>query len=128
VLDMLRYHRFTIGRYWVPEYGNAEANPEHFKFLYAYSPLHNIRSGVSYPPVLVTSADTDDRVVPAHAKKFVAALQAAAAGSNPILLRVEMRAGHGAGKPTSKVIDESADVYTFLFKTFGMALPERTRA
>jgi prolyl oligopeptidase len=126
VLDMLRYHRFTIGRYWTPEYGNAEADPEHFKFLYAYSPLHNIRRGVSYPPILVTSADTDDRVVPAHAKKFVAALQEAAGGDNPILLRVETRAGHGAGKPTSKVIEESADVYTFLFRTFGMSLPERS--
>jgi len=122
VIDMLRYHKFTIGRYWIPEYGNAEASPEQFKTLYAYSPLHNIRPGTVYPPVLVASADTDDRVVPAHAKKFVAALQAAAGGGNPILLRVETRAGHGAGKPVSKLIEEAADVYAFLFKVFGMRL------
>jgi prolyl oligopeptidase len=120
VIDMLRYHKFTVGRYWIPEYGNAEANPEQFKFMYAYSPLHNIKKGVSYPPTLITTADTDDRVVPAHGKKFAAALQAANKGENPILIRVEMKAGHGAGKPTSKVIDEQADIYAFLFKTFGM--------
>jgi prolyl oligopeptidase len=120
VIDMLRYHKFTVGRYWIPEYGNAEANAEHFKFMYAYSPLHNIKKGVSYPPTLITTADTDDRVVPAHGKKFAAALQEANKGENPILIRVEMKAGHGAGKPTSKVIDEQADIYAFLFKTFGI--------
>ncbi len=121
VTDMLRYHRFTVGRYWVPEYGNAEANADHFKFMYAYSPLHNVKSGVAYPPTLITTADTDDRVVPAHAKKYAATLQAADAGTNPILVRVETKAGHGGGKPTSKRIDEASDVYAFLFKVFGMS-------
>ena len=120
VIDMLRYHKFTVGHYWVPEYGNAEENPEHFKFLYAYSPLHNIQKGTAYPPTFITSADTDDRVVPAHAKKFAAALQAADAGKNPILLRVETKAGHGAGKPTTKMIEEQSDIYAFVFKVLGM--------
>jgi prolyl oligopeptidase len=124
VTDMLRYHKFTVGRYWIPEYGNAEADPAQFKYLYAYSPLHNVHDGVSYPPVLITTADTDDRVAPLHAKKFAATLQAKAAKSNPILLRVETKAGHGGGKPTSKVIEESADFLAFLFKVFGMTLPE----
>ncbi|MHC4571560.1 MAG: prolyl oligopeptidase family serine peptidase [Planctomycetota bacterium] len=116
VTDMLRYHKFTVGHYWVPEYGSAEADPNQFKYLYAYSPLHNIKAGIEYPPIFVTSADTDDRVVPSHAKKFVATLQEKAAGKNPILLRVETKAGHGRGKPTSKRIDELTDVYAFLFK------------
>ncbi len=120
VIDMLRYHKFTVGRFWVPEYGNAEADPEHFKFLYAYSPLHHIKQGVSHPATLITTADTDDRVVPAHGKKFAAALQAADSGENPILLRVETKAGHGGGKPTSKIIEELADEYAFLFKVFDM--------
>jgi prolyl oligopeptidase len=120
VIDMLRYHRFTVGRYWIPEYGNAESSSEHFKFLYAYSPLHNAKPGVSYPPILILSADTDDRVVPAHAKKFAATLQEGNDGDNPILLRVETKAGHGFGKPTSKVIEEESDVLAFLFHTFGM--------
>jgi prolyl oligopeptidase len=120
VADMLRYHKFTVGHHWVPEYGNAEESPEHFKFLYAYSPLHNIRSGVEYPPILVTSADTDDRVVPAHAKKFVAALQEISTGKNPILLRVETKAGHGRGKPITKLLEEQADIYAFLFKTLNI--------
>ena len=120
VADMLRYHKFTVGRYWIPEYGNAEASAEHFKFLYAYSPLHNVREGVSYPPILITSADTDDRVVPSHSKKFAATLQEKAAGKNPILLRVETKAGHGGGKPITKVIEEQADIYAFLFKVLNM--------
>ncbi|UCF42295.1 MAG: S9 family peptidase, partial [Planctomycetota bacterium] len=120
VTDMLRYHKFTVGRYWIPEYGNAEADPNVFECLYAYSPLHNVKAGAEYPTILVTSADTDDRVVPAHAKKFVATLQAKAARKNPILLRVETKAGHGRGKPTTKRIEELADVYAFLFKTLNM--------
>jgi len=120
VIDMLRYHKFTVGHYWTPEYGNAEENPEHFKFLYAYSPLHNIKKGTAYPPTIITSADTDDRVVPAHSKKFAAAIQAADAGKNPILVRVETKAGHGAGKPTTKVIEEQSDIYAFVFKVLGM--------
>ena len=114
VADMLRYHRFTAGRYWMGEYGNAEENAEHFRFLYAYSPLHNVQPGVSYPPILITTADTDDRVVPMHAKKLAATLQAAADGTNPILLRVETEAGHGLGKPTGKAIEELADIFAFL--------------
>ncbi len=120
VIDMLRYHKFTVGRYWVPEYGNAEANPEHFKFLYAYSPLHNVKKGVVYPPTIITTADHDDRVVPLHAYKFAATLQSANAGDTPILLRVETKAGHGAGKPTSKVIEEQADIYAFIFRVLGL--------
>jgi prolyl oligopeptidase len=123
VTDMLRYHKFTIGRYWTVEYGNAEENPEHFKFMYAYSPLHNVKKGVAYPPTLITTADTDDRVVPAHAKKYAATLQEMDAGKNPILVRIETKAGHGGGKPTTKRIEEAADIYAFLFKVFGMSAP-----
>jgi len=120
VADMLRYHKFTVGRYWVPEYGNAEENPEDFAFLYKYSPLHNVKKGETYPPTLILTADTDDRVVPMHAKKFAATLQANDSGQNPILIRTETKAGHGGGKPTTKLIDEAADYYAFLMKTFGM--------
>lgn len=120
VTDMLRFQKFTVGRYWIPEFGNAEADKEQFKSLYAYSPLHNVRAGVVYPPVLVTTADTDDRVIPAHAKKFVATLQAKAAEKNAILLRVETKAGHGGGKPTSKAIEEQADIYAFLLEVLEM--------
>jgi len=115
VIDMLRYHKFTIGRYWIPEYGNAE-NPEHFPFMYAYSPLHNIKEGQKYPPVLIATAESDDRVVPAHAKKFAATLMEKADKESTILLRIESKAGHGLGKPTSKVMDEWADFYAFLDK------------
>ena len=124
VTDMLRYHKFTAGRLWVNEYGNAETTPEHFAFLYAYSPLHNITPGVVYPPTLITTADTDDRVVPSHALKFAAALQAADAGVNPIVLRMEQDAGHGLGQPTGKVIDELRDIYAFLFTMFDMGSRE----
>ncbi len=121
VIDMLRYHRFTIGRYWVGEYGNADADPEHARFLLAYSPLHNIRPGIAYPPILVLTADTDDRVVPAHAYKFVATLQSVAPGPRLTLLRVETAAGHGVGTPTAKQIDEQGDALAFLAQVFGMA-------
>ncbi|HEX6479735.1 MAG TPA: prolyl oligopeptidase family serine peptidase [Ktedonobacteraceae bacterium] len=124
VIDMLRYHKFTVGRYWVSDYGNAEASAEDFQFLYAYSPLHNVREGVVYPPTLILAADTDDRVVPAHAKKFAATLQLANGGDNPILLRIEMKAGHGMGKPTAKVIEERSDILAFLFHVFGMEFKE----
>ncbi len=117
---MLRYHKFTVGRYWVSDYGNAEANPDHFQFLYAYSPLHNVKEGIDYPATLILAADTDDRVVPAHAKKFAATLQTANEGEKPILLRIEMKAGHGLGKPTTKLIEERSDVLAFLFERFGM--------
>lgn len=115
VIDMLRYHKFTIGRFWIPEYGNAE-KPEHFPFLYAYSPLHNIKDGQTYPPVLIATAESDDRVVPAHAKKFAATLLEKASPESTIVLRLEAKAGHGLGKPTSKVIDEWVDFYAFLDK------------
>jgi prolyl oligopeptidase len=121
VIDMLRYHRFTVGRYWVGEYGNAEESAEQFRFMLAYSPLHNVREGVKYPPVLITTADTDDRVVPAHAYKFAATLQHAdPEGQNQVFLRVDVKAGHGAGKPTAKLIEEQADVYAFLFGMLGV--------
>jgi prolyl oligopeptidase len=114
---MLRYHKFTAGRYWTSEYGNAEENEEQFHFMRSYSPLHNIQTGTTYPPLLITSADTDDRVVPMHAKKFAATLQAADPGHNPLLIRIETKAGHGIGKPTPKLIEEAADVYSFLWST-----------
>jgi len=113
VMDMLRYDQFTAGRYWVDDYGSP-ADPEYFKTLYAYSPYHNIKPGVAYPATLITTADTDDRVVPGHSFKFAAALQAAQGGDAPILIRIETRAGHGGGKPTRKAIEETADVYSFL--------------
>jgi prolyl oligopeptidase len=121
VADMLRYHRFTAGRFWVVEYGNAEENPEHFQFLSAYSPLHNVKEGTGYPPILVTTADTDDRVVPSHAKKLVATLQEKNRGDHPMLLRVETKAGHKLGKPTYKLIEERADVWAFVMDALGMA-------
>lgn len=120
VIDMLRYQKFTAGRYWTYEYGNGEENPDHFDFLMAYSPLHNVKAGVDYPPTLITTADTDDRVVPMHSKKFAATLQSTYKGKNPILLRIEMKAGHGMGKPTTKLIEERADVFAFLFDTLGI--------
>jgi len=120
VTDMLRFHKFTVGRFWTTEFGNAEENEAHFRFMYDYSPLHNVQEGVEYPPTLVTTADTDDRVVPLHAYKFAAELQEKHASDAPILLRVEENAGHGLGKPTAKVIDEQADIFSFVFKQFGM--------
>jgi prolyl oligopeptidase len=118
VMDMLRFQKFTIGWAWTSEYGSAE-DAEQFKFLYAYSPLHNIRKGFAYPPVLVTTADHDDRVVPAHSFKYAAALQEAQAGDAPVLIRIETRAGHGPGKPTSRLIDEATDQLAFLAKALG---------
>ncbi len=112
VTDMLRYHRFTAGRYWTAEYGDAEERYDHFDFLIEYSPVHNVKPG-SYPPTLITTGDTDDRVVPLHSYKLIAELQAAVGESGPALLRVDRRAGHGLGKPTAKLIDEAADIYAF---------------
>ncbi|MEM7714832.1 MAG: prolyl oligopeptidase family serine peptidase [Cyanobacteria bacterium P01_A01_bin.68] len=119
VMDMLRFHKFTIGWAWVPEYGSSE-NPEEFKTLYAYSPLHNLKPGTAYPATLITTADHDDRVVPAHSFKFAAALQAAHQGEAPVLIRIETKAGHGAGKPTAKIIEEVADKWAFLVKNLGV--------
>jgi prolyl oligopeptidase len=119
VMDMLRFTEFTIGWAWTSDYGSPK-NPEEFKAIYAYSPLHNIKPGTKYPATLVTTADHDDRVFPAHSFKYAAALQAAQAGDAPVLIRIETKAGHGAGKPTAKVIEEQADIYGFLIKNLGM--------
>ena len=123
VMDMLRFHKFTAGRFWVDDYGSAD-DPEQFRALLRYSPYHNLKPGVSYPPTLITTADTDDRVVPGHSFKFAAALQHAHTGDAPVLIRIETRAGHGAGKPTSKVIEEVADQWAFLLKNLQFNLPE----
>lgn len=123
VMDMLRFHQFTAGRFWVDDYGSAD-DAEEFKALYAYSPYHNIKAGTKYPAVLVTTADTDDRVVPGHSFKYAAAIQAAQAGAAPVLIRIETRAGHGAGIPTEKVIQSYADQWAFLVHNLGMRLPE----
>ncbi len=114
VMDMLRYHLFTVGKGWIPEYGSSD-DPEHFKNLISYSPLHNLKPGVAYPATMITTADHDDRVVPAHSFKFAAQLQKSHAGDRPVLIRIETDAGHGAGKPISKTIEEQADIWSFLF-------------
>jgi prolyl oligopeptidase len=113
VMDMLRFHKFTIGWAWVSDYGSAD-NPEEFPYIYAYSPLHNLKPGTCYPATLVTTADHDDRVVPGHSFKFAAALQAAQGCSNPTLIRIQTKAGHGYGKPTAILIAEQADIWAFL--------------
>lgn len=123
VMDMLRFHQFTAGRFWVDDYGCAD-NPEEFKALVAYSPYHNLEGGTQYPATLITTADTDDRVVPGHSFKFAAQLQACQSGTAPTLIRIETRAGHGAGKPTSKKIEEVADQWAFLAKSLGFEVPE----
>ena len=114
VMDMLRYHKFTIGRYWVTDYGSSEDSVQ-FEYIYQYSPLHNIRKGIDYPSVLVTTADHDDRVVPAHSFKYIATLQENQTGKNPVLIRIETEAGHGSGKPVTKQIEETADMWSFAF-------------
>jgi prolyl oligopeptidase len=118
VMDMLRFHKFTIGSAWTSDYGSPD-DPQDFKYLLAYSPYHNVRNGTAYPPTLITTGDHDDRVVPSHSYKFAAALQAAQSGSAPILIRVDVRAGHGLGKPVSMQIDEVVDVMAFLVKVLG---------
>ncbi len=120
VMDMLRYQKFTIGRYWASDYGTSEDSKEMFEYLYSYSPLHNIRPDKDYPAMMILTADHDDRVVPAHSFKYAATLQATYKGKNPILIRIETRAGHGGGKPTSKRIDEAADIYSFIFYNMGI--------
>ena len=119
VMDMLRYQHFTAGHFWRGEYGTVD-DAEEFAALIKYSPYHNIKPGTAYPPTMVTTADTDDRVVPMHSFKFGAAMQAAQAGDAPILLRIETKSGHGAGTPTTKRIDASADKWAFLWKSLGM--------
>ncbi|HYQ79873.1 MAG TPA: prolyl oligopeptidase family serine peptidase, partial [Anaeromyxobacteraceae bacterium] len=123
VMDMLRFHKFTLGWGWKSDYGSSETK-EGFETLIRYSPLQNLRPGTRYPATLVTTADHDDRVVPAHSFKFIAELQADQAGPAPVLARIETRAGHGAGKPTQKRIDEVSDVYAFLVRVLGVSLPE----
>jgi prolyl oligopeptidase len=121
VMDMLRFHKFTAGRFWVDDYGSAD-NEDEFKAILKYSPYHNLKRGVKYPPTMVFTADTDDRVVPGHSFKFAAELQYCQGGDAPVLARIETRAGHGAGKPTQKVIEELADEYAFLVKNLKMSV------
>lgn len=120
VMDMLRYHKFTIGWNWAPDYGTSEDSKEMFEYLKAYSPLHNLKPGVSYPATLVTTADHDDRVVPAHSFKFAAMLQQCQAGNAPTLIRIDTKAGHGGGKPLAKQMEENSDIYGFIMYQMGM--------
>ena len=122
VMDMLRYHLFTIGWNWASDYGTSEDDEAMFKALYAYSPLHTIKSGadVHYPAIMVTTADNDDRVVPAHSFKYAAALQAAQTGDEPKIIRIDSKAGHGGGKPIAKVLEEQADIYSFILYNMGV--------
>ena len=126
VMDMLRFDRFTAGRYWVDDYGSPD-NAQDFRLLYAYSPYHNIMSGRAYPAILVTTGDTDDRVVPAHSFKYTAALQAADLGSRPRLIRIDSKAGHGSGKPIDKLIDEMADSYAFAAHFTGLTIGDEPK-
>jgi prolyl oligopeptidase len=119
LLDMLRYHRFLIARLWIPEYGSAE-DPAQFPWLRAYSPYHHVRDGVAYPAVLLATAESDTRVDPMHARKMAARLQAATSSNRPVLLRLESRAGHGAGKPLDKVLEELTDTWAFVFSELGV--------
>jgi Serine proteases of the peptidase family S9A len=121
VMDMLRFQKFTIGWAWASDYGSSD-NADDFPFIYAYSPLHHLKPGCCYPPTMITTADHDDRVVPAHSFKFAATLQAAQSCDNPVLIRIETKAGHGAGKPTTKIIDEIGDRWAFLVKTLAMQI------
>ncbi len=127
VMDMLRYHLFTIGWNWASDYGTSEDDEAMFKALYAYSPLHTIQSGndVHYPAIMVTTADHDDRVVPAHSFKYAAALQAAQTGSEPKIIRIDSKAGHGGGKPVAKVLEEQADIYSFILYNMGLTYPQK---
>ncbi|MCB2218828.1 MAG: prolyl oligopeptidase family serine peptidase [Bacteroidetes bacterium] len=120
VMDMLRYHKFTIGWAWASDYGTSEDSEEMFKYLFEYSPLHNIKNGVNYPATLITTADHDDRVVPAHSFKFAATLQEKHKGDNPVLIRIDVKAGHGGGKPTAKVIEEYTDEWSFMMYNLGI--------
>lgn len=120
VMDMLRYHKFTVGWGWAVDYGSSE-DEENFRNLFSYSPLHNIEEGTSYPATLVTTADHDDRVVPAHSFKFIATLQEKHAGQNPVLIRIETRSGHGSSS-TTKMIDELTDEYAFMFYNLGIKI------
>ena len=120
VMDMLRYHKFTIGWNWASDYGTSEDSKEMFKYLKGYSPLHNLKKGASYPATMVTTADHDDRVVPAHSFKFAATLQECHEGTNPVIIRIDTKAGHGGGKPLAKVLEEQADIYSFILYNMGV--------
>ncbi len=120
VMDMLRYHKFTIGWNWASDYGTSEDSKEMFEYLRGYSPLHNLKPGTKYPATLVTTADHDDRVVPAHSFKFAATLQECHEGANPVLIRIDTKAGHGGGKPLAKVLEEQADIYSFILYNMGL--------
>jgi prolyl oligopeptidase len=120
VLDMLRYHTFTAGAGWAYDYGTAEQNKEMFEYLLGYSPVHNVKQGVEYPATLITTADHDDRVVPAHSFKFASVLQENQSGTNPVLIRIDVNAGHGQGKPLSKTIEENADIQAFTLFNMGV--------
>lgn len=120
VMDMLRYHKFTIGHFWAVDYGTSDDDSTMFAYLLGYSPLHHLKAGVEYPATLITTADHDDRVVPAHSFKFAATLQENHRGDHPVLIRIETRAGHGGGKPTAKIIEEAADVTSFVFYNLGI--------
>ena len=120
VMDMLRYHKFTIGWNWASDYGTSEDSKEMFEYLKGYSPLHNLKKGVSYPATMVTTADHDDRVVPAHSFKFAATLQECHEGTNPVIIRIDTKAGHGGGKPLAKVLEEQADIYSFILYNMGV--------
>lgn len=120
VMDMLRYHKFTIGWNWASDYGTSEDSKEMFEYLYGYSPLHNLKPGTAYPATLVTTADHDDRVVPAHSFKFAATLQECHQSDNPVLIRIDTKAGHGGGKPLAKILEEQADIYSFIMYNVGM--------
>jgi prolyl oligopeptidase len=120
VMDMLRFHLFTIGWAWTSDYGCSSDNLEMFEYLYGYSPYHNLVDGTDYPSIMITTADHDDRVVPGHSFKYAARLQEAHAGPDPVLIRIETKAGHGGGKPTSKIIEEVSDEWAFLWNALGM--------
>jgi prolyl oligopeptidase len=120
VMDMLRYHKFTAGAGWAYDYGTADDSKEMFEYIYGYSPVHNIKEGIQYPATLVTTGDHDDRVVPAHSFKFAAELQSKQAGNNPVLIRIETNAGHGAGTPVSKTIEQYADIFGFTLWNMGI--------
>ena len=126
VLDMLRYHTFTAGAGWAYDYGTAEDSKEMFDYLKGYSPVHNVKASTSYPATLITTGDHDDRVVPAHSFKFAAELQNKHKGKNPVMIRIETNAGHGAGTPVTKSIDQYADIYGFTLYNMGYrVLPEK---
>jgi prolyl oligopeptidase len=120
VMDMLRYHTFTAGAGWAYDYGTSEDSKEMFEYIYKYSPVQNVKEGTKYPATLITTADHDDRVVPAHSFKFAAQLQAKQAGDSPVLIRIETNAGHGAGTPVSKSIEQYADIFSFTFYNMGI--------